>query len=59
MGWVVGGSAVAFGAYYVSCIETVPYTGRRHSIMFVSRRQEQALGRMVFDSVGNAVCVGG
>jgi predicted Zn-dependent protease len=33
----------------MACLETIPYTGRRHSIMFVSRQQEQALGKIVFD----------
>ena len=42
---------LASGFYYWSSLETVPYTGRRHSIMFVSRTQEMALGRTVFEMV--------
>ena len=49
--WVLGAATLSSGAYYWSCMETVPYTGRRHSIMFVSRTQELALGRTVFEMV--------
>ncbi|PNH11538.1 Mitochondrial metalloendopeptidase OMA1 [Tetrabaena socialis] len=36
-------------SYYVYCIETVPYTGRRHSIMLVSPANERWMGQMVFN----------
>ena len=49
--WLLGGGAVAAGTYYLYCLETIPYTGRRHSLMFVSRRQEQAMGKLVFEMV--------
>ena len=49
-GLMYGGGALAvFISYYMSCLETVPYTNRRHSIMFVSRSQELALGRAIFE----------
>ncbi|GAX84856.1 hypothetical protein CEUSTIGMA_g12277.t1 [Chlamydomonas eustigma] len=49
MPWILGGSVAVFGGYYIACLETIPYTGRRHSIMFVSRQQEQAMGKVVFE----------
>ncbi|GIL83117.1 hypothetical protein Vretifemale_11929 [Volvox reticuliferus] len=44
-------AAFAVGAvsYYMYCLETVPYTGRRHSIMLVSPRREQWMGKVGFE----------
>ena len=53
--WLLGGGAVAAGTYYLYCLETIPYTGRRHSLMFVSRRQEQAMGKLVFEMVRSSL----
>ena len=49
--WLLGGGAAVTGMYYLNCLETIPYTGRRHSLMLVSRQQEQAIGKFVFETV--------
>ncbi|KAJ9517570.1 hypothetical protein QJQ45_025089, partial [Haematococcus lacustris] len=59
-GWAGGGlgqggqlllvlAALGAAGYYWSCLETIPYTGRRHAIMLVSRSSERAMGRAVYD----------
>jgi hypothetical protein len=45
---VLAGVTLAGGVYYWRSIETVPYTARRHAILFVSRAQEQAMGQAIF-----------
>ncbi|KAG2490672.1 hypothetical protein HYH03_010841 [Edaphochlamys debaryana] len=45
----VGAAVVGIGAYYLYCMETVPYTGRRHSIMLVSSANEKWMGKAVFE----------
>jgi predicted Zn-dependent protease len=56
MGWLhgyggllAGGALASFAGYYFYSLETVPYTNRRHAIMFVSRSQELAMGRTIFE----------
>ncbi len=46
-------------SYYLYCLETVPYTGRRHAIMLVSNASEQWMGRRLFEDVGGGRAVGG
>ncbi|GLI59996.1 hypothetical protein VaNZ11_002055 [Volvox africanus] len=41
--------AVGVVSYYLYCLETVPYTGRRHSIMLVSPHREQWMGKVGFE----------
>jgi len=47
--YILGGAGLTFSVYYYSCLERVPYTGRSHSIMFVSRQQEKSLGKIIFE----------
>lgn len=47
--WVGAAAVAAGGAYYSSSLETVPYTGRRHAIMFVSQASERAAGQQVWE----------
>lgn len=35
--------------YYMSHLEEIPYTHRRHAILFVSQRSERAIGSQTFD----------
>lgn len=39
--------------YYWWCLEEVPYTHRRHSIMLVSESNEKLMGKAIFEEVGN------
>lgn len=47
---LIGGSAL-FGIYYVSSLQEVPYSHRRHAIMFVSNSLERRIGQTMFASV--------
>ncbi|KXZ54546.1 hypothetical protein GPECTOR_4g611 [Gonium pectorale] len=57
--YVTGGLAAGFASYYVYCLEEVPYTGRRHSIMLVSRSGEQIMGKQLFEEVKAAAAAEG
>lgn len=48
---VGGGGAASLAAYWWSCRETVPFTGRKHSVLFVSPAMEAQIGRQTFDSM--------
>jgi len=47
--YALGAGVFGFGVYYWSSLETVPFTGRRHAILFVSRKGEQELGKHLFE----------
>ena len=40
--WLLGGGAAVTGMYYLYCLETIPYIGRRHSLILMSRQQEKS-----------------
>jgi len=43
--------AGSLGLYWWRCRETVPFTGRRHSVMFVSPEMEASMGRQTFAEI--------
>jgi hypothetical protein len=49
--YLLGGLGVAGGVYYYSSLQEVPYTHRRHAIMFVSQKSELAMGEQVWEQV--------
>ena len=53
--WLLGGGAAVTGIYYLYCLETIPYTGRRHSLMLMSWQQEWVIrqGKIMFETVRN------
>lgn len=44
----LGASVAGLGLYWWHCRETVPFTGRKHSIMFVSPEMERQMGIQTF-----------
>ena len=40
--WLLGGGAAVTGMDYLYCLETIPYIGRRHSLILMSRQQEKS-----------------
>jgi metalloendopeptidase OMA1, mitochondrial len=51
MAGATAGIGLAFGLYWLSCRETVPFTGRKHSVLFVSPAMEAQMGRQTFDGI--------
>ncbi|KAF5832828.1 hypothetical protein DUNSADRAFT_11167 [Dunaliella salina] len=45
----VATTVVLGGTYYYTNLEEVPYTHRKHSMMFVSKQKEKELGSAMFD----------
>jgi hypothetical protein len=47
------------GMYYFYCLETIPYSGRRHSIMLVSTSNEKVMGKQMFEEVKSVAAAEG
>jgi hypothetical protein len=50
--YYAGGIAAAGALFYLSSREEVPYTHRKHAMMFVSNAMEYKLGEHTFKQVG-------
>ncbi len=49
--WIALGGIAVGAWYYRSCLEEVPYTHRKHAILFVTERMEKAMGEQTFAHV--------